>query len=84
MKVTAITLLAGIAVALPQGKPPGTNMISTLAGLLNKNGQLDGGFAPMVRNELTTGSACGDIVFIFARASMEPDNMVFCSFPAYF
>jgi hypothetical protein len=76
MKLAAISFLAGVAVALPQGKPPGPNMIATLTGLLDKNGQLDGGFGPKIRNELVDSTPCGDIVFVFARASMEPTNMV--------
>lgn len=100
MKVTAITLFAGLAAALPQGRtgaggtgastdigfegkgvPQGSNMVATMAALMDKTGHLDGGYAPKVRNDLTSSAPCGKISFIFARASMEPDNMVCLMLP---
>jgi hypothetical protein len=83
MKLLALNLIMATAMALPQGEftegkgvKPGANMISTLGALLDRNGQLDGGFGPKIRNELIDSTPCGDIIFIFARASMEPQNMV--------
>jgi len=78
MKVAAFAPLVGVAsaIAMPQGKPPGPNMSSTIAGLKNSKGELDGGMRPMVRNELIDSKPCGDVVLIFARASQEPTNMV--------
>jgi hypothetical protein len=71
-----------LASALPQDigegkpKPIGSNMASTIASLRDGNGLLDGGVGPKIRNEVLDKTPCGDIVFIFARASMEPTNMV--------
>jgi hypothetical protein len=56
--------------------PPGSNLLSTIASLKDSKGTLDGGFGPQVRNEVLDSSPCGNIIFIFARASMEPTNMV--------
>jgi hypothetical protein len=77
MKFAVVGFVAGMAAALPQGKPPAGNLVSTIAGLMDKNGLLDGGFAPKVRDEIVDSTPCGKIVLIFARASQEPANMVF-------
>ena len=56
--------------------PLSSSMTSTIAALRDRNGELDGGVGPKVRNEVLDSSPCGKIIFIFARASMEPSNMV--------
>jgi hypothetical protein len=88
MKFTVATLLVGLATAAPQvgkstekelgigGIPPGSNMMSTIAGLKGRDGLLDAGVMPKIRNELIDSAPCGTAVFIFARASQEPLNMV--------
>jgi len=87
MKFDTIGLFIGLATALPQGKSsggitldvpkvlPGSNMLSTIASLSNAWGLLDAGIGPITRNELTEGSSCGKVIFIFARASSEVGNM---------
>jgi hypothetical protein len=83
MKYTAITVaLAGAVAALPQGKPIGNNLLSTIAGLKDANGNLDGGNRPLIRNQIIDDTPCGRISFIFARASSEPTNMV-CLLPMW-
>jgi hypothetical protein len=84
MKFAIVALLAGVATALPQKKeqlgiggiPPGSNMVSTIAALMDRNGNLDAGVMPKIRNEIIDAAPCGKAVFIFARASQEPQNMV--------
>jgi len=85
MKIVTISLLAGLATALPQSYgsegldvpkvKPGSNMISTIASLTDRNGLLDAGVEPHVRNEIIDRAPCGKVTFIFARASSEVPNM---------
>jgi hypothetical protein len=89
MKLAVTALLVAVAVAAPQGSketglgiggvPTGSNMLATIAALKDKNGLLDAGVMPKIRNEILEGSGCGKAVFIFARASQEPANMVILS-----
>jgi len=51
-------------------------MMSSMTAMMNIKGELDAGLRPLVRNEVVDGTPCGKVVFIFARASTEPDNMV--------
>lgn len=76
MKFIAIGLCVSLATAFPQGKPLGATMAQTIAGLKGKDGLLDGGYEPKIRNEVIESAPCGKVVFIFARASQEPTNMV--------
>ena len=99
MKLTALVLCAGLATAFPQGKggnkplttppaegkliPAGSSVQATVNTLRDKNGHLDAGLRPLISNEVTDQTPCGKIIFIFARASQEPTNMVF-EFPIWF
>lgn len=89
MKFTSILLSAGAAsaLALPQpqvgaapaeGKliPTGSSELATIAKLTGKDGLLDAGLRPLVRNEIVDSTPCGSVSLIFARASSEPSNMV--------
>jgi hypothetical protein len=77
MKYATIAIaLTSVVVAAPQGKPLGSNLLSTISGLKDANGNLDGGNRPLIRNEVIDNTPCGRISFIFARASSEPTNMV--------
>ena len=84
MRYATIATLIGIAGARPvaiaqeEGKliPPASNMVSTIAQLTNIKGELDAGLRPLVRDEVIDNTPCGKVVFIFARASKEPANMV--------
>jgi hypothetical protein len=88
MKFAIAALLAGLVIALPQKKeglgiggiPPGSNMASSIASLMDRNGKLDAGVMPKIRNEIIDPGPCGKAVFIFARASQEPANMVWKKF----
>jgi cutinase len=51
-------------------------MISTIASLTDRNGLLDAGVEPHIRNEIIDRAPCGKVTFIFARASSEVPNMV--------
>ena len=84
----SFVLFMGLAIAAPapqrpsqppaEGKlaPKTSNMISSIAGMLNSKFELDAGLRPLVRNQVTDSTPCGKVIFIFARASMEPSNMV--------
>jgi len=86
--IASFVLFMGLAIAAPApqrpSQPPAdgklaaqtSNMITSISGMLNAKGELDAGLRPLVRNQVTDSTACGKVIFIFARASMEPNNMV--------
>jgi hypothetical protein len=87
MMIASFALFMGLAIAAPvsqKTQPPAegrlapqtSNMITSVAGMLNAKMELDAGLRPLIRNQVIDNTPCGKVVFIFARASMEPNNMV--------
>jgi hypothetical protein len=85
--IASFVLFMGLAIAAPAPQRPSppaegrlapqtSNMITSISGMLNAKGELDAGLRPLVRNQVIDTTPCGKVIFIFARASMEPNNMV--------
>jgi len=84
--IASFVLFMGLAIAAPapqRSQPPAegrlapqtSNMITSISGMLNAKGELDAGLRPLIRNQVIDSTQCGKVIFIFARASMEPNNM---------